>query len=222
VNPHRLMVQVAGAQAFGPQTLTTLSTTYWFNRCYRCHPMPNQLEAFKMTEYADIDRRWLARAMVLATAFAIVTAYWANMTVTFREGASARCQGFKSWVGWETYNRLRSWIDVPPEADYRAMVFMGVGAAFMFVLKALRFRFTSLPFHPAGYALAISFAMDYFWFVFFVSWLIKVVLTRYWGMKVHREGVRFFLGLILGDYVCGSIWAIIGPAIGQRNYKIFI
>ena len=222
VNPHRLMVQVAGAQAFGPQTLTALSTTYWFNRCYRCHPMPNQLEALKMTEFTDLDRRWLARAMILATAFAIITAYWANMTVTFREGASARCQGYKSWVGWETYNRLRSWIDVPPEADYRAMVFMAVGAAFMFVLKALRFRFTSLPFHPAGYALAISFAMDYFWFAFLISWLIKVIVTHYWGMKVHREGVNFFLGLILGDYVCGSIWAIIGPAIGRRNYKIFI
>ncbi|MGQ9731004.1 MAG: DUF6785 family protein [Candidatus Zipacnadales bacterium] len=222
VNPHRLMVQMAGSQAMGVRNLTALSTTYWFNRCYRCHPMPNQLEAFKMTEYAAIDRKWLARAMVIATAAAILVAYWSNLVVTFREGASARCQGFKSWVGWETYNRLRQWIDVPVGPDYRAMAAMAIAAIFMFVLKALRFRFTNIPFHPAGYALAISFAMDYFWFAFLVSWLIKVVLTRYWGMKVHREGVHFFLGLILGDYVTGSIWAILGPAFGRQNYKIFI
>ena len=222
VNPHRLMVQIAGANNMGPRNLTALSTTYWFNRCYRCHPMPNQLEAFKMTEHADINRRALAKTMVLATVAGIVFAYWANLQVTFQEGASARAQGFKGWVGAETYNRLRTWIDVPEGPDYNAMLFMGVGAAFMFILKALRFRFTTIPFHPAGYALAISFAMDYFWFAFFVSWLIKVVLTRYWGMKVHKEGVHFFLGLILGDYVCGSIWAIIGPAVGRTNYKIFI
>jgi len=222
VNPHRLMVQIAGATNMGAQNLTALSTTYWFNRCYRCHPMPNQLEAFKMSEHADIDRKWLARAMILATAAGILIAYWANMQVTFHEGASARAQGFKSWVGWETYNRLRTWIDMPEGPDYNAMIFMAVGAAFMFALKALRFRFTNIPFHPAGYALAISFAMDYFWFAFLVSWLIKVVLTRYWGMKVHKEGFQFFLGLILGDYVCGSIWAIIGPISGRANYKIFI
>jgi len=222
VNPHRLMVQVAGVNSLGPRNLTALSTTYWFNRCYRCHPMPNQLEAFKMTEFADIDRRWLARAMILATGAAIIISYWANMAVTFREGASARCMGFKSWVGWETYNRLASWVQTPTPPDYRAMGGMLVGGLFMFALKALRFRYTTLPFHPAGYALAISFAMDYFWFAFFVSWLIKVMLTRYWGMKVHREGMHFSLGLILGDYVCGSIWAIIGPIVGRANYKIFI
>jgi hypothetical protein len=222
VNPHRLMVQIAGSRSMGIGNLTALSTTYWFNRCYRCHPMPNQLEAFKMTEYAAIDRKWLARTMVLATLAAILIAYWANLTVTFREGASARAQGFKSWVGWETYNRLAQWIQMPEGPNYRAMLFMAIAAAFMFVLKALRFHFTTLPFHPAGYALAISFAMDYFWFAFLVSWLLKVMLTRYWGMKVHKEGVRFFLGLILGDYVCGSIWAILGPALGKRNYKIFI
>jgi hypothetical protein len=216
------MVQVVGVNALGPRNLTALSTTYWFNRCYRCHPMPNQLEAFKMTEYADIDRRWLARAMILATGAAILVAYWSNLTVTFREGAAARCMGFKSWVGWETYNRLASWLQSPTPPDYRATGGMIVGALFMFALKALRFRYTTLPFHPAGYALAISFAMDYFWFAFLVSWLIKVILTRYWGMKVHREGVHFFLGLILGDYVAGSIWAIVGPLIGRVNYKIFI
>jgi len=70
--------------------------------------------------------------------------------------------------------------------------------------------------------LAISFAMDYFWFAFFVSWLIKLILIRSGGLKMHRRASPFFLGLILGDYVLGSIWAILGPTFGFRNYKIFI
>jgi hypothetical protein len=41
-------------------------------------------------------------------------------------------------------------------------------------------------------------------------------------MRTHTAAAPFFLGLILGDYVAGSIWAIYGPAIGVTTYKIFI
>lgn len=222
VNPHRVMVQIAGTEAFGVRNLTVLSATYWFNRGYRCHPMPCQLEAFKMSEYANLDRKWLASAILIATAGAIVFVFWANLQITMREGASARCMGFKSWVGRETYDRLAAWIRSPAGTNWQAIGAMLVGGAIVVALKALRFRYGGLPFHPAGYALAISFAMDYFWFAFFVSWLIKSVLMRYGGQKAHRQGLWFFLGLISGDYVIGSIWAIIGPALGIRNYKIFI
>jgi hypothetical protein len=222
VNPHRIMVEVAGVRTFGTRNLTALSTTYWFNRCYRCHPMPFQLEALKMTEFAAINRRWLAGAMMLATFAAIIMSYWANMYITVREGASAHCQGYKGWVGFETYSRLASWIQTPEKTNLSAIAAMIFGGALVVGLRALRFRYTSLPFHPAGYALAISFAMDYFWFAFFVSWLIKTVIMRYWGQKAHRQGIWYFSGLILGDYVCGSIWAIIGPIMGKPNYKIFI
>ena len=160
--------------------------------------------------------------MVVATVFAIIFSYWANLSVTFREGASARCQGFKSWVGWETYNRLASWLRSPTGPDYTRVAAMVVGGVIVAALKSLRFRYANLPLHPAGYALAISFAMDYFWFAFFVSWAIKSVLMRYWGQTAHRKGVWFFLGMISGDYFVGSIWAILGPLIGKRNYKIFI
>jgi hypothetical protein len=222
VNPHRILVELVGARNLAPRDLTALSTTYWFNRCYRCHPMPCQLEGFKMAEYANLNRRWLAGAMVVATFFAILFSYWANLSVTFREGAAARAVGFKDWVGWETYNRLASWLQAPTGTDYTRVSFMGLGAFLVVALKALRHRYASLPLHPAGYALAISFAMDYFWFAFFVSWLIKTVIMHYWGQKAHRQGIWFFLGVITGDYTAGSIWAILGPALGRANYKIFI
>ena len=45
---------------------------------------------------------------------------------------------------------------------------------------------------------------------------------KHGGLQVHRRLAPLFLGLILGDYVIGSIWAIIGPTLGIRTYKIFI
>ena len=86
----------------------------------------------------------------------------------------------------------------------------------------MRVRFLWWPFHPAGYALAISFAMDYFWFTFLAAWLIKLLIVRHGGLQTHRRLAPFFLGLILGDYVIGSIWSLIGTGLGVRTYKIFI
>ena len=97
------------------------------------------------------------------------------------------------------------------------------GSSPEFVFRKSTFgAFTGWPFHPAGYALAMSFAMDYFWFAFFVSWLIKLTLVRYGGMRLHTAAAPFFLGLILGDYVAGSVWAIYGPMMHMSTYKIFI
>ena len=81
----------------------------------------------------------------------------------------------------------------------------------VFGLRTLRTAFAGWPFHPAGYALAVSFAMDYFWFAFFLAWLFKVSLIRFGGRRAHVGAIPFFLGLVLGDYTVGSP----GPSSGR-------
>ena len=102
------------------------------------------------------------------------------------------------------------------------VLFVLLGAIMVLAMRVMRGAFLWWPFHPAGYALAVSFAMDYFWFAFFVSWLAKLIIVRFGGMKAHNAAIPFFLGLILGDYVIGSLWAIYGPVNGLQVYKIFI
>jgi hypothetical protein len=46
----------------------------------------------------------------------------------------------------------------------------------------------------------------------FVAWMAKWLLLRYGGMRTYTRALPLFLGLILGDCVMGSIWAIIGTA----------
>ena len=99
---------------------------------------------------------------------------------------------------------------------------MGMGSLVVMGLAAMRARFLWWPFHPAGYALAVSYAVDYFWFAFLIAWVLKSLLIRYGGMKMHNAFVPFFLGLILGDFTIGSIWAIVGPIMGVQAYKIYI
>ena len=75
--------------------------------------------------------------------------------------------------------------------------FMGIGALLTFVMMYMRMHFLWWPFHPAGYALAISFAMDYFWFAFFVAWFLKLMILRHGGLRLHRQVAPLFLGLDL-------------------------
>ena len=222
VNPHDMLATVGGTRRFDTSSLTIMSLFYWFNRGYRNHPMPNQIEAFKLAESTGMGNRRLWVAMLIAIVIGILATFWANLDITFRNGAVAKAGGFKGWVGRESFGRLQRWLHNPTEPNVIGIGFMGIGALLTFVMMYMRMHFLWWPFHPAGYALAISFAMDYFWFAFFVAWFLKLMILRHGGLRLHRKVAPLFLGLILGDYVIGSIWAIIGPVSGLRTYKIFI
>jgi hypothetical protein len=222
VSPNAILVNTMGTSQIGKANLTAMACTHWFNRGYRCHPMPNQLESLKMAEGGRINLTRLYVLTLAASAFAIFITYWANADVTFAAGATAKAVGFKRWVGNESFDRLNGWITTPVVVNVRNTGWMLAGLAFTLFLKGMRSAFVWWPFHPAGYALALSFAMDYFWFAFLASWLAKLVLVRYGGMRMHTAAAPYFLGLMLGDYVAGSLWAIYGPAMQMSTYKIFI
>ena len=42
------------------------------------------------------------------------------------------------------------------------------------------------------------------------------------SLRTHTGVVQSLIGLILGDYVTGSLWAIAGPVLQISTYKIFI
>jgi hypothetical protein len=216
------MLNTMGSEYLGRQQLTALASMHWFNRGYRCHPMPNQLESFKMAENGRIALRRLYLLTLVASVAAIAITFWANVHVTFLAGATGKAVGFKRWVGNESFNRLNDWIQNPIYVQAMNTGFMIGGMVFTLFLSAMRRAFVWWPFHPAGYALATSFAMDYFWFAFMASWAVKLALVRYGGMRLHTGAAPFFLGLILGDFVVGSLWSIYGCLTGTSTYKIFI
>lgn len=222
VNPRLVLVTLFGSQAIGTQSLTALSVMYWFNRGYRCHPMPNQLEAMRMGETARIRQSSILWVLLIAFVWSGLVVYWANLHVTFAEGAVAKAAGFKRWVGAESYDKLHDWLSTPAKVNATQLLYIAGGFLIVIFLRVMRGNFLWWPFHPAGYALAVSYAMDYFWFCFFIAWVLKSLIVRFGGMKAHNSAMPFFLGLILGDYVMGSIWALVGPLMHLITYKIYI
>ena len=222
VHPYGIMLSIFGAEAFTPRALTAMSLMWWMHRGYRNHPMPNQLEAFKMAGPAGASGRRLAIAIIIAALVSIAATYYSNLAVCYKDGAAAKALGFKNWVGSETFDRLKNTMEGGTRYHPGRLWAMGMAGAFVLFLGLMRRGLPWWPFHPTGYALGICYATTYFWSCFAVAWLLKVIIIRYGGMRLHRMLIPFFLGLILGQYTVGSLWAILGPAYGFRNYKIYI
>ena len=223
VNPIQVLVTLLGSRTIGAHDLTLLSTLYWFNRGYRNHPMPNQLEAFKMFDgKPTVGVGKLCGVLLFAAVISLIATDWAHLYILYAYGGEGKAPGFKTWVGAESYNRLAGWLTQPVPPASTGLYYIAAGFVLTLALSLMRVSFVWWPFHPAGYALALSYAMEYFWLPIFIAWGLKLLIIRYGGIALHRRVIPFFLGLILGDYTMGALWAIIGPILGVPTYKIYL
>ena len=223
VNPEMVMVSVMGTTALGPANLTALSYMFWFNRGYRSLPMPHQLEGMKIGRETRMEPKRLLAAILVACVIGVFAAFWALLAVFYKNGqATAHIQSYTTGIGNEAFNRLSDWTTNPRPTDFTAISWMGLGFSFTVFLMAMKSKLFWWPFHPAGYALANSYALEYWWTTLFIGWLVKLVIVRYGGIKGYRKGLPFFLGVILGDYVAASMWSIVGWALGMSVYRTFI
>lgn len=211
VNPLRAMITVVGSEALGPRNLNLLSLYYWFNRCYRPHPMPNLLEGFKLADQTGLRPTGLVPLLLWASLLGIAGTFWAQLHLSYRDGAAARMISFSRWGGLETWLWLANWLNNPQPVETPRVTALLAGGGLVAGLRLLRTRFIAWPLHPAGYALAISYAMEYYWSTFLFTWLLKGYLNRAGGMAWHRRAVPAALGLILGDYLGQALRLVIDP-----------
>jgi hypothetical protein len=211
IGPDQSLTTIFGTRGINGPTLGTMSLYYWFNRAYRCHPMPHQLEGFKMAQITRTSPRGLLLAMGIAALIGIVATFWVTLHVSYRLGAAARITGWGSLgYGPEAYNRLAGWIASPLKPNTAGTWAMVVGFAFSGVLMVIRMHVYGWPFHALGFAISGGWSMMWAWLSLFVAWVLKSIVLRYGGLRGYRNGLPFFFGIILGDFVVGGIWTILG------------
>ncbi len=221
VDPGRTMVLALGTRRLGAANLTGLTFLYPFVRCFRAHPTPSELEAFRLAERTRIGYRQLLIGMILAIVFGILITFWAYLHVLYDMGAGSKARGWIVYMGWETFNRLQTWLVTPRETSGPELGVIGSSFLFTVFLMIMKIRFLWWPLHPGGYVLVSGTGMGGLWFPIFLSWLSKAIVLKVGGVKLYRQAVPFFLGLILGDYTLGCVWSLIGLVLQMPTYIVW-
>jgi hypothetical protein len=84
------------------------------------------------------------------------------------------------------------------------------GALLMLALVTCYHRLYWWPIHPIGYLTAYSSAMRILWVSFFIGWACNALCMRYGGIVIFKRLQYFFIGLIIGDFLMGGGWALVG------------
>lgn len=221
VDPGRTLVAGMGTRPFGPRNLSLMTLLYPLNRCYRANPMPSQLEALRIAERAGVRPRSMIIGMTLATVIGSFVTFWIYLHVLYDLGADNRARGWIVHMGFETFNRLQSWLTNPRTPRPLEVSGMYGGFAFTMLLMFLKSRFLWFPFHPGGYVLTTGGGFGREWFATFVSWALKLVILRVGGVKGYRAAAPFFLGVLLGDYTMGCVWSLIGLVWDMPTYGVW-
>lgn len=219
--PDVLLVNTLGSERLGRGDLMGMSLLFWFNRAYDGHPMPQQLEGFRLGEKRGLSLRGVAGLMLLGAGAGAVSACVVMLMVMHQLGAASGKVVECITISGEPWNRLGSWIASPTSTNWHALSARGIGFALAAGLFSLRNYLPGCPFHPIGVAMAGSWAMYKIWSSLLFSWLVKGLVLRYGGRRWYGGLVHFGLGLVLGDCVLGGFWAIVGAANNITTFGVW-
>ena len=222
INPQSVLTGVLGTSSMTHADLAHTATLSWFNSDYRAAPMPHQLEGFVGLRRAGGSLRPLVWAIMLAALVAMAAALLWDLQLYYVNGAeTGNVNGWRISKGMAPWTDLHNALVGPKPALPGVGGGMATGIGVTLLLSVLRARFVGFPLNPAGYALNMSFANDFFWCDMLAAWAIKSLVLRYGGVQTYRAALPFFLGLILGDYVTGAVWSLIGTAFHFNLFRTF-
>jgi hypothetical protein len=176
--------------------------------------MPSLMHTRKLTQ--GIKGRTVVMAgIVLTLVAAVVISFTAMLALYYRFGVRELQMDWAIRTSIAVYENLYTLVDTPLQPGRWVLIFTAIGAAVMLVLVVCYHRFYWWPIHPIGYLTAYSSAMWTLWFSFFVGWLCNALCMRYGGVILFRRLRLFFMGLIIGDFLMGGAWAIVGLFTGS-------
>ncbi len=214
-----VMIMPVGAARYLPQEIISLYTAGWVSA-----PMPsivlstctiNTMTSFKIADAAGIDSRRMTRLLVAGLLVALVAGVLVTLTGTYRLGFLSMKGGTGNNLvanvlrvyGHDVYNDIAQNYDVEPSPE--GVFYIAVGAVTCLILGALRLRFLWWPFHPVGYILSNSLPLAYGLFPFLAVWVVKVVVTKYGGLRLYRSTLPVAVGLIVGDVLNTTVWNLV-------------
>jgi len=210
--PWAVLTQYPGMRAIGPRGLSMLAFLFPFMYQQNSHPAPTLLEGLRIAERSGMSQRKLGLILMAVVPLAMVVYFWANLHVGYSYGLGAKASPGLEWVAQDTTGgRLDAWLRSPGDPDWGGTKAMGIGFGITLLLMAVKLRFPMWPLHPIAFPLAFNWTIDTVMPAIIATWLVKVLLLKYGGLRAHRRALPFFLGLIVGTAVISLLQAIITP-----------
>ena len=215
MGPNQMLVDFVGTQGLSQAGVSRLVTTFFFmNRIHRTHPMPHQLEAMKMGEVGRMNQRALFVAIIIATIVGSVLGHLVYIWKGYHYAATR--------AGGEVAGVVDTLVNKHQAPNPTAILFVVIGFAVVLGLDFIRFRVPAFPLHPAGYALAMNFGLDYFWAGLIIVWLIKLFVERYYGLRGYTKLHEVALGIMLAEFCAEMLWSAYAMATHTATYSVSI
>lgn len=132
------------------------------------------------------------------------------MTLCYRHGIRELQLDWATQTTTTVYENIYKLIATDTVTGSWVFVFALIGALLMIILVTCYHRLYWWPIHPIGYLTAYSSAMRILWVSFFIGWVCNTLCMRYGGIVLFRKLQFFFIGLIIGDFLMGGGWALVG------------
>lgn len=180
--------------------------------------MPTVLHARSIT-HGMRGRKMIFGGIVITLVAGVIVSFVAMLALCYKYGVRELQLDWATRTTVTVYENIYSLVDSPVKPGHWVMVFSVMGALVMLILVVCYHRFYWWPLHPIGYLTTYSSAMRILWFSFFVGWLCNALCMRYGGVVLFKRLRFFFVGLIIGDFLMGGIWALIG-LFGYASYQV--
>ncbi len=205
----KMLLMIFGTRRLRPQNLTGLTMLHWITgSAGRENPMPIQLEGLKFMERANAKPRRFMIAIILAAAIGSFSGFWAYLHDAYKVGVESYPE--ETWAASVGFRLLESRIQNLTGSNSLEIIFASAGFIFTSLMLMMRIRFLWWPLHPVGYVISGRWGIGRILFPLMIASTIKWAILKFSGLGAYRRSVPFFLGLILGDFVLGSLLATIG------------
>jgi hypothetical protein len=218
--PDNAITYIMGTENLTQGELGVLATYWWFNRAYRGHPIANSLEGLQMSSRARLNSRKMAAAIMAATLVATVAIFWIWLHYAYIMGAGSKWNG-GDWRGVEMCDKLQTWTQTPTQPNFAGLAAIGLGFGITMLLGAARAAFVGWPLHPVAYAISASWSIHLVWMPMLLALIAKALVLRYGGLRMYRQALPLFFGLILGETIVGCGWTFVGLLTGIPNYSFW-
>ena len=214
------LINMFGSSAFGPAGVAALGMTCVWAGDVRTFVMCTGAHAWKLSDSLRVRSRSFLWVIALAIPLAVLVSCWATLKFGYTlGGCNANRWFFVSGpqYPWRYVARLSR---APQDASWGRMLFMGIGAAAVWLLTILHHQFAWWPIHPIGLPIAQAGPTEWYWFSIFLGWLFKRVIVWLGGISLYRKSRPLFIGMVLGNFAAGGFWFVISLISGIRGLRV--